>query len=86
MNLICPTTYNAADYYINCLAVTPGHEKRSRDNIKNICDRFSVSSYAKDLDIATQYQEAVSLVRSQALQVGCSLRCKRGALCTFRVA
>ncbi|KAG7167303.1 scarlet-like 2 [Homarus americanus] len=44
----CPSTFNPADYYIHTLAVHPGHELRSRERIKKICDNFAVSPYAKD--------------------------------------
>ncbi|XP_037089077.1 protein scarlet-like isoform X2 [Pollicipes pollicipes] len=68
MNLVCPATYNAADFYINCLAVPPGQEAASRDRIKTICDNFSVSPYAKDISVTAQYHEAVALSRTQTLR------------------
>ncbi|XP_042225060.1 protein scarlet-like [Homarus americanus] len=57
----CPSTFNPADYYIHTLAVHPGHELRSRERIKKICDNFAVSPYAKDVDLIIQYQDNMSL-------------------------
>lgn len=57
----CPATFNPADFYIHTLAVQPGHELRSRERIKRICDNFAVSAYAKDIDISIQYQDNMSL-------------------------
>ncbi|XP_071536111.1 protein scarlet-like isoform X2 [Panulirus ornatus] len=53
----CPSTFNPADFYIHTLAVQPGHELRSRERIKRICDNFAVSAYAKDIDLIIQYQD-----------------------------
>lgn len=57
----CPATFNPADYYIHTLAVFPGHEARSRERIKRICDNFAVSAYCKDIDITIQYQDNMRL-------------------------
>ncbi|KAK4290872.1 hypothetical protein Pmani_036256 [Petrolisthes manimaculis] len=53
----CPSTFNPADFYIHTLAVHHGHERRSRERIKRICDNFAVSSYSKDIDLIIQYQD-----------------------------
>ncbi|KAK8401171.1 hypothetical protein O3P69_002735 [Scylla paramamosain] len=53
----CPSTFNPADFYIHTLAVQPGHELRSRERIKRICDNFAVSAYAKDVELIIQYQD-----------------------------
>ncbi|KAK3857777.1 hypothetical protein Pcinc_035994 [Petrolisthes cinctipes] len=53
----CPSTFNPADFYIHTLAVHHGHERRSRERIKRICDNFAVSSYSKDIDVIIQYQD-----------------------------
>ncbi|KAB7495576.1 ABC transporter G family member 18 [Armadillidium nasatum] len=44
LNHKCPPTFNPADFYIHTLAVLPGHEVRSRDRIKRICNNFAVST------------------------------------------
>ncbi|KAK3882732.1 hypothetical protein Pcinc_012937 [Petrolisthes cinctipes] len=62
----CPSTFNPADYYIHTLAVLPGHEHRSRDRIKRICDNFAVSAYCKDIDITIQYHENLALSHSDS--------------------
>ncbi|XP_076032222.1 protein scarlet-like isoform X2 [Oratosquilla oratoria] len=64
----CPATFNPADYYIHTLAVLPGHEFRSRDRIKRICDNFAVSAYAKDIEITIQYQDNMGLSSSDSGQ------------------
>ena len=66
---MCPVTYNAADFYIHCLAVAPGREARSRECIKAICDNFSVSSYAKDMAVTAHYHEAAALAHAQSRRV-----------------
>ncbi|KAG0712294.1 Protein scarlet [Chionoecetes opilio] len=53
----CPSTFNPADFYIHTLAVQPGHELRSRERIKRVCDNFAVSAYAKDVELIIQYQD-----------------------------
>ncbi|KAG7164317.1 scarlet-like 1 [Homarus americanus] len=68
----CPATFNPADYYIHTLAVLPGHEHRSRERIKRICDNFAVSAYCKDIDITIQYQDNMCISNSDS---GGSVRC-----------
>ncbi|CAL4093793.1 unnamed protein product, partial [Meganyctiphanes norvegica] len=53
---VCPSTFNPADYYIHTLAVQPGHEFNSRERIKRICDNYTVSDYAKDIDFSIHYE------------------------------
>lgn len=48
----CPSNYNPADFYVQQLAVVPGNEHDSRENIRRICDTFASSDYAKDLQQA----------------------------------
>lgn len=43
----CPTNYNPADFYVQMLAVVPGHEAQSLDTIRRICDAYSSSEMAK---------------------------------------
>lgn len=45
----CPSNYNPADFYVQQLAVVPGSENDSRENIRRICDTFANSDYAKEL-------------------------------------
>lgn len=45
----CPNNYNPADFYVQQLAVVPGSESESRENIRRICDTFGSSNYAKEL-------------------------------------
>ncbi|KAL7640652.1 UNVERIFIED_CONTAM: hypothetical protein RMT77_008927 [Armadillidium vulgare] len=63
LNHKCPPTFNPADFYIHTLAVLPGHEVRSRDRIKRICNNFAVSTYAKDIEITIQHQENMATSR-----------------------
>lgn len=46
LNAPCPANYNPADFYIEHLAIVPGNEQESRDNIRKICDAFAVSEYS----------------------------------------
>ncbi|XP_050697994.1 protein scarlet-like isoform X1 [Eriocheir sinensis] len=61
----CPSTFNPADYYIHTLAVFPGHETRSRERIRRICDNFAVSAYCKDVDITIQYQDNMRISNTE---------------------
>lgn len=45
----CPTNYNPADFYVEHLAVVPGKEQESRDNIRKICDAFAVSERSQEI-------------------------------------
>lgn len=49
MNAPCPLNYNPADYYVQLLAIVPGKEDESRDNIRKICDSFAVSATSNDI-------------------------------------
>lgn len=42
----CPTNYNPADFYVERLAIVPGKEDESRDDVRKICDAFAVSEYS----------------------------------------
>jgi len=56
MGYNCPEHFNPADFFIRNLAVYPGREAVSRKNIKLICDTFSMSQPANEMqdDIAEQ--------------------------------
>lgn len=45
----CPSNYNPGDFYVQLLAVVPGNENESRENIRRICDTFASSDYSKEL-------------------------------------
>ncbi|XP_050723225.1 protein scarlet-like isoform X4 [Eriocheir sinensis] len=53
----CPSTFNPADHYIHTLAVFPGHETRSRERIRRICDNFAMSANCKDIDITIRHND-----------------------------
>ena len=50
LGLVCPEQYNPADFYIRTLAVHPGKEEQSKDQIRRICDEFSTSPGGKEID------------------------------------
>lgn len=50
LNTPCPTNYNPADFYVQLLAVVPGHEAHSLDTIRRICDAYASSDLAKRTD------------------------------------
>lgn len=50
LGFVCPEQFNPADYYIRTLAVTPGREEESRTQIREICEAFSSSEEARDID------------------------------------
>lgn len=52
----CPKNYSPSDFFIKTLAVTPGLEEESRQAVKQICNHFSVSDYARELDVVVQYE------------------------------
>lgn len=55
----CPYGYNPADFLIKSLAVTTNDELGSRRRLKRICDEFSVSDFAKEVDLEINYQAHV---------------------------
>lgn len=59
MGYTCPATYNPADFYVQTLAVIPGLEDTSRSTVRAICDRFIVSSTAKQIDLLIQYETSL---------------------------
>lgn len=56
MGYACPDKYNPADFFVRTLAITPGLEDESKQTIKYICNRYLVSSYAKQIDVVIQYE------------------------------
>ncbi|CAG9760792.1 unnamed protein product [Ceutorhynchus assimilis] len=56
LGFICPSSYSPADFFIKTLATMPGHESNSKMAVKRICDHFSVSDYAKEVDVVVQYE------------------------------
>lgn len=50
----CPSNYNPADYFIQILAVIPGHELACRNVIKTTCDAFEKSEYGKKIASETK--------------------------------
>lgn len=49
LQLICPKTYNRAEFYISQLSVTTGQEFESKRKVKWICDSFESSTYGHEL-------------------------------------
>lgn len=46
----CPANYNPADFFIRTLAITPGSENSSKMRIKRLCDEFTVSDNAREVE------------------------------------
>jgi len=55
----CPPTYNPADFYVQTMAIIPGMEDTSRATIRAVCDRFTVTSTAKQIDLLIQYESSL---------------------------
>ena len=55
----CPPTYNPADFYVQTMAIIPGLEDTSRATIRAVCDRFTVTSTAKQIDLLIQYETSL---------------------------
>ncbi|XP_063219154.1 protein scarlet-like isoform X2 [Bacillus rossius redtenbacheri] len=49
LGLICPPTYNQAEFYISQLAVVPSREEESHRKIQWLCDEFENSHYGQEL-------------------------------------
>lgn len=49
LGLICPPTYNMAEFYVTQLAVLPGKEEESVRKINELCDSFATSRYGQVL-------------------------------------
>lgn len=60
LNAPCPTNYNPADFYVETLAMVPGKEDESRENIQKICDAFAVSEYQ------TKMNEEISALQTSS--------------------
>ena len=50
IGLTCPSTFNPADFYINCLAVKPTQLQQSSEDIDEICRQFSLKQEASVLE------------------------------------
>nr|WOD55115.1 ABCG transpoter Redboy [Hymenopus coronatus] len=49
LGLICPPTYNQAEYFVSQLAVHPGREEQCHRKIEWLCDQFISSAYGGEL-------------------------------------
>ncbi|KAH1009593.1 hypothetical protein HUJ04_001925 [Dendroctonus ponderosae] len=56
LGYVCPSSYSPADFFIKTLSTTVGHENNSRMTVKKICDHYTVSDYAKEVDVVVQYE------------------------------
>ena len=70
LNFICPELYNPADFCIRTVAIVPGKEKGSHENIKAICDYFD-STEAKNIE--TKIESEFELESSKELNVNSSV-------------
>ncbi|KAJ8736590.1 hypothetical protein PYW08_007246 [Mythimna loreyi] len=50
LNYKCPLGFNAAEYYISLLGIQVDKEMESRDRIRKICDEYSRSDIAAEID------------------------------------
>uniref|UniRef100_A0A2A4JDG4 ABC transporter domain-containing protein n=1 Tax=Heliothis virescens TaxID=7102 RepID=A0A2A4JDG4_HELVI len=50
LNYKCPLGFNAAEYYISLLGIQADKEMESRDRIRRICDEYSRSDIAAEID------------------------------------
>jgi len=53
-DLHCPSNHNPADFFIYSLAMVADQEEESIKQIKNLCDAYDVSEYAKNVMQAIQ--------------------------------
>lgn len=56
LGYICPSSYSPADFFIKTLSTALGHENNSKMTVKKICDHYTVSDYAKEVDVVVQYE------------------------------
>ncbi|KAK7111239.1 protein white-like isoform X1 [Littorina saxatilis] len=49
LNYRCPVNFNPADFFILTLAIVPGKETECRQKVNTICDAFSETAEAKDI-------------------------------------
>jgi len=45
----CPLNYNPADHFVEVLAIQPGREEESKDEVKRICHQFTKSKEGQEL-------------------------------------
>ncbi|KAF4528832.1 hypothetical protein B566_EDAN015032 [Ephemera danica] len=55
--LTCPSTYNAAEFYVSQLAIRPGQEERCMQQVTWLCDQFLISPEGQRLQIAIDEAE-----------------------------
>ncbi|ENN81632.1 hypothetical protein YQE_01995, partial [Dendroctonus ponderosae] len=72
LGYVCPSSYSPADFFIKTLSTTVGHENNSRMTVKKICDHYTVSDYAKEVDVVVQYEFHMGRAEGIALIVGLS--------------
>ncbi|XP_047115879.1 protein scarlet-like [Schistocerca piceifrons] len=69
LGLVCPTTFNKAEFYVSQLAIVPGKEAECSRKIEWLCDEFEKSPYSKYIadQIASSYQNQKYLLPNQEL-------------------
>lgn len=76
----CPTNYNPADFFVECLATVPGKEDESRETIRKICDAYAVSEYQ------TKINDEISNLQSNPTTSKWSNGCNGGTVDGYRVS
>ena len=66
----CPYNFNPADHYIHILAITPGDEENSRENVEKICNIYDSSDFGQKVLQEIKYQfEHVTKETSRTLSL-----------------
>lgn len=65
LNYECPVSYNPADFYIRCLAVVPGDEMKSHNQIAGICDEYLISEHARSISNTIELYGGLNSERKQ---------------------
>lgn len=60
MEMVCPSNYNPADFYVEMLAVSPDNIIENRKTVEGICDAYESSNFAKNV------QSSINLNKSNA--------------------
>lgn len=88
LNLLCPTNYNPADFYVQMLATVPGHEAQSLETTRKICDAYLSSELSKKINVlvAQNNQHDVhSYEETLERNIANRRRCKATWFTQFRV-
>jgi len=53
----CPSNFNPSDFFVQTLAIQPGHEEACRKNVNMLCNNFERGEDGKEIKVCNTHTE-----------------------------